>query len=193
MRTIRDAVYGLAVADAMGLPVQFEPRDSYHIEEMTGHGVFDMPPGSWSDDTSLTLATCDSIRRKGEVDVEDIRRRFEMWLNAGVYTPYGRAYDIGMTCELAIRTKEGQTDEWSNGNGSLMRIIPLAFVDGITDEQIGEVSGITHAHPRSKEGCVYYVRIAQGLLAGKNLKECITECISEESEYARIRNIEMLE
>ncbi len=192
MRTIRDAVYGLTVADAMGLPVQFKERGSYYVDAMTGYGAFNMPEGSWSDDTSMTLATCDSIRCLGKMDVEDIRSRFAKWLNEGEYTPFGHAYDVGITCDMAIRTGRGQADEWANGNGSLMRIIPLAFVDNITDEEIAEVSAITHAHTRSKKGCIYYVRIAQGLLAGQNLKECIMEIIPEESKYGRIRHIEML-
>ncbi len=192
-RTLKDAVYGLVVADALGLPVQFEDRDTYYIDKMVGYSAFDVPAGSWSDDSSLTLATCDSIRSKGKVDAADIRRRFEMWLNAGAYTPFGRAYDIGNTCYLAIQTGKGQECEWSNGNGSLMRIIPLAFVDGITDKEIEEVSAITHAHPRSKEGCVYYVRIAKGLLAGHSLKDCVMEVISEDSIYSRIRSIETCE
>lgn len=57
MRTLRDAVYGLAVGDALGLPVQFEERGSFHVEKMTGYGTYNMAPGTWSDDTSLTLAT----------------------------------------------------------------------------------------------------------------------------------------
>ncbi len=192
IRTLKDAVYGLAVGDALGLPVQFAERDSYFVDEMVGYGTFNLPPGSWSDDTSLTLATCDSLRRCGKVDVKDIRRRFEMWFNAGRYTPYKMAYDIGATCAAAIMEGKGQDGERSNGNGSLMRIIPLAFVEGISDEEIGAVSAITHAHPCSKEGCVYYVRIAKGLLAGKALKECIMEIVPKNSIYGRVRNIETM-
>ncbi len=192
MRTLRDAVYGLAVGDAMGLPVQFYSRDSYHIENMIGYGTYELPVGSWSDDTSLTLALCDSIRHCGKVDVADIRRRFEMWINAGKYTPYNKAYDIGNTCWKAIREGEGQTDEWSCGNGSLMRIIPLAFVPEISDDEVAAVSAITHAHPRCQEGCVYYIKIAKGLLEGRDLRELINEIIPADSEYFMLREIETL-
>ncbi len=190
MRNLRDAVYGVAVADAMGLPVQFKERDSYRIDRMTGYGVFNLPAGSWSDDTSLTLATCDSIRCCAKVDAEDIRKRFQNWFYDGAYTPYGIAFDIGRTCEKAIRAGKGLDDEWSNGNGSLMRMIPLAFAEGITDEEIRAVSAITHAHSGAMEGCVYYVRIAQGLLAGRNLKELIKEIVPAKSEYFMAREIE---
>ncbi len=194
MRTLRDAVYGLAVGDALGLPVQFEDRDSYHIDGMVGHGTFDLPAGSWSDDTSLTLATCDSIRRNdGKINLESIYRQFRQWLFLGKYTPCGYAYDIGGTCMAAISDGKGQTDEWSCGNGSLMQIIPLAFVENITDQEIRDVSAITHANPRCMEGCVYYVRIAQGLLEGRDLCELIEEIVPAGSEYFMLREIECLD
>lgn len=193
MAVLRDAVYGVAVGDALGLPVQFKTRDSYRIEGMISNGTFGLPQGSWSDDTSLTLATCASIRECGNVNVADIRKKFESWLFEGRYTPFGTAYDIGCTCNEAISGGRGCTDEWSNGNGSLMRMIPLAFVNGITDEQIANVSAITHAHPRAIYGCVSYVNIAKGLADGRPLKECIMKYVDEDSEYSRIRYIEELE
>jgi len=192
MATLKDAIYGLAVGDALGLPVQFEDRDTYKIEDMIGYGAFEMPEGSWSDDTSLTLATCASIKRCGSIVVDDIRACFEDWLFHGKYTPFGRAYDIGGTCDKAISTGIGCNDEWSNGNGSLMRIIPLAFIEGITDQEISDVSAITHAHACSRYGCIAYIHIAKGLLEGKQLKECVLESIDPKSSYARCRCIETL-
>ncbi len=188
MRTLRDAVYGVAAGDAVGLPVQFQKRDSYHITDMIGNGVFNMPAGSWSDDTSLTIATCDSIRECGKVDIKDIRKRFEQWYDNGEYTPFGEAYDIGGTCERAICRGRGEADERSNGNGSLMRIIPLAFVENITEEEIRAVSAITHAHKIAMTGCVYYIKIAQGLLVGRNLQELIMEIVpASDKEYFMAR------
>ncbi len=192
MASLRDAVYGVAVGDALGLPVQFEDRDSYELKDMVGYGTFGLPEGSWSDDTSLTIATCASVKEVGGVDIVDIRNRFEDWLFNGNYTPYGSAYDIGGTCDKAINAGKGCTDEWSNGNGSLMRIIPLAFVPEITDNEVAEVSAITHAHPRAICGCIIYVNIAKGLLEGRTLKDCILEYVDKNSEYSRIRHIEEL-
>lgn len=192
MERLRDAIYGVAVGDALGLPVQFEDRDSYVVKDMIGYGTFKMPEGSWSDDTSLTLATCASIKECGSVDMKDIRNKFGEWLFHAKYTPFGLTYDIGGTCEMAIRTGEGCTDEWSNGNGSLMRILPLAFVPDITEKQVAEVSAITHAHPRAMLGCIIYINIAKGLLTGRTLKDCIMEYVDENTEYSRIRYIEEL-
>ena len=83
MRTLRDAVYGLAVGDALGLPVQFEERGSFHVEKMTGYGTYNMEPGTWSDDTSLTLATCDSIKLMERIDLEDLMCCMTDWYNHG--------------------------------------------------------------------------------------------------------------
>lgn len=190
MTGLKDAVYGVAIGDAMGLPVQFKVRDSYQITDMIGYGTYGLPEGSWSDDTSLTIATCNSIKKCGQIDLADIRMCFEDWYYRGTYTPYGRAYDIGGTCADAISNKKGRDNEWSNGNGSLMRIIPLAFVLDLTDKEIADVSAITHAHSKSMYGCIAYIRIARGLLQRRKLKECILEYVSEDSAYARVRGIE---
>ena len=88
--TLRSAVYGTAVGDALGLPVQFLPRDSYpEVTEMTGSKELPCPAGTWSDDTSLTLATVDSLLTCEGVDIPDMRARFEDWLENGTYTPDG--------------------------------------------------------------------------------------------------------
>ncbi len=190
-RTLRDAIYGQAVGDALGLPVQFKYRDQYpRVETMLPDAFSGTPKGTFSDDTSMALAICDSIRTRGYVDTAGIRRNFEAWLYEGKYTQIGEAFDIGSTCEETIESGKGLADEWSQGNGSLMRTIPLAFVPDITDEAIREVSAITHAHPNCMEACVCYVKIARDLLAGIPLKESILSRISDTSVFQRIRQIE---
>lgn len=82
---------------------------------------------------------------------------------------------MGKTCYKAIMGKKGLDDFYSNGNGSLMRIIPLGFVENITDQQITEVSSITHAHNISCEACKIYVHIAKSLITGKSIQEAIKE------------------
>ena len=163
---LREAVYGLAIGDAVGVPYEFKQRGSFQCAGMIGYGTHHQPAGTWSDDTSMTLATCASIKNMGKIDCEDIRRQFEAWFYEKKYTPFGEVFDYGITCSQAIENKKGEEDERSNGNGSLMRILPLAFVPDVTDEQIAEVSAITHAHKISKESCIIYVRIAQEMFAG---------------------------
>lgn len=173
-RSIRDAVYGVAIGDALGVPAEFRERDSFRVDGMVGGGVHGKPAGTFSDDTSLTLATCNSIRVCGGIDVIDMRERFRAWLDEGAYVVDGHVFDVGGTTERALRFGFGQDGVRDNGNGSLMRIVPLAFVDGVTDEQIEAVSAITHAHDISKRACVVYVRLAQRLLAGVGVQDAIT-------------------
>ena len=164
MPTLRDCVYGQAVADALGVPYEFRPRGSFRCTGMVGHGSHNKPAGTWSDDTSMTLAICDSYRELGRIDVDDIRGRFVRWYREGAYTVDG-LFDVGNATREALERGHGLAGEWDNGNGSLMRTAPLAFTD-VTDDEVRAVSAITHAHPTSTEACVAMVHIARDLIAG---------------------------
>lgn len=162
---LRDCVYGQAVGDALGVPYEFNPRGTFACTDMVGYGTHRKPAGTWSDDTSMALATCDSIRRLGRIDTTDIRQRFERWYHGGAYTVDG-LFDVGGCTADAIRSCCGRTGEYDNGNGSLMRILPLAFT-GAVDGEVRAVSAITHAHRVSCDCCVDMVRIARRLIAGE--------------------------
>ena len=164
MPTLRDCVYGQAVADALGVPYEFRPRGSFCCTDMVGHGSHNKPAGTWSDDTSMALAICDSYRELVRIDVDDIRGRFVRWYREGAYTVDG-LFDVGNATREALERGHGLAGEWDNGNGSLMRTVPLAFTDA-TDDEVRAVSAITHAHPTSTEACVAMVRIARDLIAG---------------------------
>lgn len=174
MAGLRDAIYGLAIGDALGVPVEFMSRGSFEVTEMTGYGTHNQKPGTWSDDTSMTLAICDSIREKGFIDIEDIRDRFCAWLFDGQYTVDGTVFDCGITVSRALEEGRGLDGEYDNGNGSLMRTIPLAFTEA-TDDEIREVSAITHAHEISMDLCCEYVHIARRLIAGETVSDAIPE------------------
>lgn len=161
------AVYGFAVGDALGVPYEFCDRDTFRCDRMTGYGTHDQPPGTWSDDTGLMLATLDSLAaHDGQVDVEDMRRRYVDWLHNGEYAIRRRVFDVGGTVRQALRTGEGLSGETDCGNGSLMRVLPLAFTHA-SDDEIRAVSTITHAHPRCTDACVDYVRMCRLLLDGE--------------------------
>lgn len=162
--TLHDCVYGQAVADALGVPYEFRPRGSFRCADMVGHGSHNKPAGTWSDDTSMTLAICDSYRELGRIDVDEIRGRFVRWYREGAYTVDG-LFDVGNATREALERGHGLAGEWDNGNGSLMRTVPLAFTDA-TDDEVRAVSAITHAHPTSTESCVAMVHIARDLIAG---------------------------
>ena len=193
MSKIYNGLLGLVVGDAMGVPVEFNPRDSFKVTDMTGYGTYDLPAGSWSDDSSMMLATVESIARLGKIDTDDIMKNFVRWVNDGEFTPYGEMFDIGRATRNAIQRyvagipaeQCGGTAEWDNGNGSLMRILPLAFTD-CDYETVNAVSSLTHAHEISKAACRVYVYVARQLLQGKTLEE-IYKCFGmKQSMFDRL-------
>lgn len=181
-----DGMLGLVVGDALGVPVQFLYREEIRnrkegpVSGMEGYGTFNLPEGTWSDDSSMALATLDSIIHKGGVDAVDIMENFCQWELKGKYTPFGKAFDQGLTCSSAIykyvREKDittcGNAGEGSNGNGSLMRILPVcifyAMSNGVSDEEIIRnvhiVSGLTHNHLRSKMACGLYYYMVKAIV-----------------------------
>ena len=167
---LRDAIYGLAVGDALGVPYEFKERGSFKCTDMVGYGTHYQPAGTWSHDTSLTLATCYSIKECGGVDVEDIRRRFESWLYKGKFTVDGKVFDVGNTTREAIALRRGSTDKYAQGNGSLMRILPLVFVDEWY-KYVDDVSSITHAHAMALAVCRCYLNVAEELIKGSRVQE----------------------
>lgn len=184
-RTLRDAVYGEAVGDALGVPFEFRARDTFTCTGMAwdrangnigvggGVGAWRQPVGTWSDDTGMALATCDSLRESGKVDIADMRNKFLLWRDSRDYNVDTR-FDIGSTTAEALARGHGLSGERDNGNGSLMRIVPLAFTDA-SDDEIRAVSGITHAHLMSCEACVTYVRYARLLRDGASPLEALDD------------------
>lgn len=176
LKNIEAVILGHAVADALGVPVEFVDRkkiDKNPVNEMRGFGVYPYPAGTWSDDTSMTLAALDSLSN-GVVNWNDIMTKFGDWLQDGAYTPMGETFDAGRTCIKSIidyfahnckPLECGQTNENSNGNGSLMRILPFVLYcmynkQADNDiELIHKASCLTHAHRRSQIACGIYAEI----------------------------------
>lgn len=190
MSKIFDGIIGFIVGDAMGVPTEFCMRKNLMespVLDMIGYGSHKVPAGSWSDDTSMTLALIDSINNKNNIDYNDICDNFVKWVEEAKYTPTDEVFDIGRTCLQAIRAyskskdplNSGLTSVNSNGNGSLMRILPLAYYiyyKKITDEKeiielVNNISALTHAHEISKMGCYIYVKYILYLLEGKDTKK----------------------
>ncbi len=183
-----NGMMGVVVGDALGMPVQFSDRAELKmnpVKKMEGYGTYHMPPGTWSDDSSMALATLDSIREKGEVNYSDIMERFFKWLFFGEYTPAGKAFDQGNTCVEAIcnyiegkdyRTC-GKTGERANGNGALMRIMPacLYVYEKLMSKEwnleqalecVHQISALTHNHLRSKIACGIYYFMVKNIIEG---------------------------
>lgn len=126
-KQIRAAVLGLIVADALGVPVEFMDRKvllQNPVSSMRAYGTHHQPAGTWSDDSSMTLATLDSLNKCG-YSLDDMMYRFALWMTKNEYTPYGETFDIGIGTSASIirwlkdrnvKTCGGDT-EWDNGNG----------------------------------------------------------------------------
>ena len=188
---LHDAILGLAIGDALGVPYEFEKRGTFLCTEMVGYGTHNQPEGTWSDDTSMVLATLDSLKSNdGKIVPKDMFERFNYWLLYGDYTAHGEVFDAGIATCKALQTGKPQTGEYDNGNGSLMRILPLAFVP-CTDDEIRAVSAITHGHRISMDACVIYVHIAKRLLAGESICEIIPT-LQYDKPFDRLHRIDQI-
>lgn len=187
-----DTVIGFAIGDALGVPYEFKERGSFTCSDMTGYGAHYQPLGTWSDDTSMTLATLSSLKENaGRIIPEDMRTKFNYWLLYGDFTATGEVFDVGISTTKALRSGKPCIGEHDNGNGSLMRILPLAFVE-CNDDDIRNVSAITHGHWISMEACVILVHIAKRLLDGETV-ENILPTLQYEKPFERLSTIDKLD
>jgi ADP-ribosyl-[dinitrogen reductase] hydrolase len=182
LEKIKAALFGLAVGDALGVPIEFMSREylkARPLVEMIGYGTYkNEPPGTFSDDSSLTFCLVEELILG--YDLKKLADLFIDWFDNKYWTATGSVFDVGIATNAAIdRLKSGIQPELaggmgeaSNGNGSLMRILPLVFY--IQDKQIKErfqitkeVSSLTHAHIRSVIGCFYYLEFARLVINGE--------------------------
>ena len=143
----------------------------------------------------MVLATLDSMCRGFSTD--GMMEAFSRWYNMAEYTPFGEVFDIGGTTRLAIQrylmgesvNDCGSSDVYSNGNGSLMRMLPMILYLNVTPinsnavDLIYKVSGLTHAHLISKIACVYYVYIGMYLTVYSDKNEAMEDAIKAVDEY----------
>lgn len=177
---VKDGIIGLVVGDALGVPVEFTSRKELEenpVIKMESHGTYNQPAGTWSDDSAMAIATMHSIVQKHGIDYNDIMDKFLDWLENAKYMQGNETFDSGITTSRAIiNYKHGNSpltcgcaNDRDNGNGSLMRILPLAYIKNIDYETIENVSALTHAHPRSRIACVLYIEIARSMLENPDL------------------------
>ncbi len=187
MSKIHDSLLGLAVGDAIGVPIETYKREELKLKpitEMKGFMAHDIPKGYWSDDTSMTIATIESIISKKCFDYNDIMNNFTLWLYKGKFTPNGTTFGIGNTCKKSIdnyyiNKKDvfecGIDNINNNGNGSIMRMLPAAlycYYKKSNDNEILDIvkklSSLTHKHEISIIGCYIYTKYLIYLLKGYN-------------------------
>jgi ADP-ribosyl-[dinitrogen reductase] hydrolase len=185
---------GLVVGDALGVPVEFctrAERDRDPVAGMRSFGTHCQPVGAWSDDGSLTLAHTAAFLAHGWEPRRHLEA-FAEWHQHGAWTAHGRSFDIGFATENAIvrflrgvsLSKIGGRAVRNNGNGSLMRMFPVACWAAALEpaerhQLMEDASALTHAHIRSRLCCAWYGCIVAGLLARKPLHECLGQAAAE--------------
>lgn len=201
---VRSGTFGVAVGDALGVPVEFsdrDERDADPVTDMREFGTHNQPRGTWSDDSSMAFAAMDSLADNGKFVPGDVMRRFSDWLLYADYTPHGRVFDVGMTCSRAIiaygrgvdPVRCGGRGERDNGNGSLMRIMPFALVNAAREDYwedsvimetatlVHDASSLTHGHPRSLIACLIYASACHELIYGPadGAKACLQRAVEK--------------
>lgn len=177
-------LYGLLVGDALGVPYEFHdprnlpPPETFEMQPPPGFrrshpGV---PPGTWSDDGAHALCLLSSLLDRGELDLEDLGARLVRWWRDGEWCVDEAPFDIGNVTSAALRNLEsgvpaersGPAGARDNGNGSLMRVLPLVLWHRGPDDALAadaaRQSVVTHAHPRSQLCCALYCVWARGVL-----------------------------
>lgn len=210
---IKTSLLSFVLGDALGLAIQFftkktlkEKLQSMSIIEIIENSNSNIPLGTWSDDTSLTLCTIESIIEKNCVDVENISEKFCDWFKNGHLTPFGKAFDIGQTTYKIIsdaiknnkKILTGSSNLYDNGNGSLTRILPVAlfchekhFSKSELHQTIKNVSSLTHAHPISIIGCYLYTLVVFMILDGLD-KKAILGSLKEIKKHFPLKYIPYL-
>lgn len=181
----RGALLGLAVGDAVGTTLEFARPGSFRpIDDMVGGGPFGLPPGCWTDDTSMALCLAESLLSSGGFDARDQMNRYMDWYRCGYQSSTGACFDIGETVRRALeRFAEedlpfaGSTDPWSAGNGSIMRLAPVVLFAfphrARTIELAAESSRTTHAAAECLEACQLLGAILFAALQGQSKEEVL--------------------
>lgn len=198
VKTITKAsLLGLAVGDALGVPVEFMSREEVrkvNPTEMIGKETpltFEsrwgdiIPAGAWSDDTSMTVATMESmIAQGGDIDYDDVMEHFIRWWRGGEYCSLSFPFGLGSTVSRAMANfqqeypviKCGPSGFMDNGNGALMRILPFSMYwifKGRTIEKtvdiINTATAITHGHPISQMGSLIFTLFLKELIESDSI------------------------
>lgn len=189
----KNLLLGVAIGDAIGVPIEFMSRphlDANPMTDITGWGTHEQPPGTFSDDTSLTLCLAESMAEG--LDIEQLGKKMCDWYRKGYWSADGDVFDIGIGTRIALQkilngspaVLAGGNTDMDNGNGSLMRIAPLALDRAYQDRillwnTIQAVSSITHRHVRSHLACFIWVVFLQELM----------ECMDKQEAYEKMKHI----
>ncbi|WP_134645047.1 ADP-ribosylglycohydrolase family protein [Weissella cibaria] len=192
---LRRAFYGFVMGDAFGVPYEFKTRGTYEVQsEMVGYQTHFKPAGTWSDDTSLTLATINALFEPYEL--ANVMDNFVSYLDDAAFTPYQDVFDVGIGTREAILTYKvthevvpfKADDEMNNGNGALMRIWPVAFFDFTADltleDVIDQLTGLTHGHRRARLASRFFVYLLRMMPRVKNIERALEMAIRRSNRTA---------
>ncbi|AKQ67062.1 ADP-ribosylglycohydrolase [Myxococcus hansupus] len=177
-------IYGLLVGDALGVPYEFHAPERIPSPEQLDfqppkgfpRAHDGVPPGTWSDDGAHALCLLDSLLYQGRLDPEDLGRRLVNWMEWGYLAVDGQVFDVGIQTRTALMDlhagtpalQAGPKGERDNGNGSLMRVLPLALWHAGSDAELASdamtQSRVTHGHLRSQVCCALYCLWARRIL-----------------------------
>lgn len=217
---VLNGVIGFAIGDALGVPVEFNSKSYFKtnpVRDMLEYGTHNQPKGTWSDDTSTMIAVMDSIIKSKNIDFDDMMERFCDWYNNAEYTATGKLFDIGIATSQSIANfmygkkaiECGPKEFRQNGNGSLMRMFPIAcycICNNLTEEEevdlINNYSSMTHGHEISKLGCKIYSDYIKFLFNTGSKEEAYKKICEKDyskyysgdaiNEYKRILNSDIL-
>ncbi len=173
------ALLGLAVGDALGTTLEFSTRGAKpRVTDLVGGGPFDLAPGQWTDDTSMALCLAESILERGAIDPEDLMKRFVAWWREGHNSVLGCCFDIGFTTRAALQrfleTGEplsGSVDPRAAGNGSLMRLAPVAIrwrgAPGKARAAARLQSRTTHGSAQAVDACDFFAGLLVEAIEGE--------------------------
>ena len=187
LNRFRGCLLGLAVGDAVGTTVEFQPRGAFQpITEMVGGGPFRLAPGQWTDDTSMALCMATSLLAKNGFDAADQMDRYWDWYRNGYLSSPGRCFDIGNTVRQALEKYKrtgnpfsGATEPDTAGNDSLMRLAPIPiyyFPDLERDFHVaGESSRTTHGALECIEACQLFAEMLLRARSGMSKDEVLLD------------------
>jgi ADP-ribosyl-[dinitrogen reductase] hydrolase len=175
---------GLLVGDALGVPYEFRAPHELPSPELI---EYEPPPrfrrshpgaavGAWSDDGAQALCLLASLLHCDRLDLRDFGNRLCNWHQVGYMAVNNHLFDIGIQTSEALNRlragtppeESGGAEDWSQGNGSLMRVLPLALWHRGSDAELvrdaHQQSLPTHGHPTVQACCALYCLWARGLL-----------------------------
>jgi ADP-ribosyl-[dinitrogen reductase] hydrolase len=180
------AFIGLAVGDALGTTLEFETRDAKPlVTDMVGGGPFNLKAGEWTDDTAMALCLAESLLTRDSLDERDLMERFCRWYELGENSCTGSCFDIGITTRNALEAYRrtgnpiaGPVDSRTAGNGSIMRLAPVALrywndIEPLKDAARRQ-SYVTHGAEEAVDGCDALATVLAALIGGKPLPDVLS-------------------